>query len=580
MRDSLNIVRRFLLVLAAMTALTGCAQVVRRALRGPAFTHRPGPRTHHQVAMRDGVKLETTVQVPAGEGPFPVLVYRNPYDFEVVFDTLCAQWVRYGYACMHQSVRGRVGSEGTWDPMVHERDDGLDTFAWLRTQPWQDGNWALIGESYLAAVHWLVADEAPPEVKTMVLRAFGTDVYDATYADGLFRHEVLTAWAVLMPSEDKRSPPRRVFDAAERVRPAREADLAFFGEPVAWYRTWVDNPMPWDPYWRSDFVREAAGVPGRVGVPVFMIGAWSDAFLGPQFTTWGELATQDESVMYVGPYDHLGRPASDLDMPGLTEGPGADGSRHTRAVLSWLDHHLRGAPARVPTGVVQSYVGGRDTWTSYETWPPPHRAQAWFMADPAADCGGRLSQRRPAAHTADWVHDPDDPVPARGGAGMLRWMVSGKGGTPGGVIAPAPVCDRDDVRGFVSDPLEAPLHIAGRIEALLTVETTAPDTAFAVSVIEARADGRELLIREAFTTLRVHGVRGGEGPVAVTLESWPVDWEFAAGSRIRVELSSSRFPKVATHTNRAEPWGVVTEVTTARQTVHLERSSVRLPVVP
>ena len=143
----------------------------------------------------------------------------------------------------------------------------------------------------------------------------------------------------------------------------------------------------------------------------------------------------------------------------------------------------------------------------------------------------------------------------------------------------APVCERSEVVGFVSAPLASPLHVAGRFQAVLTVETTASDTAFVVSLVEERADGRTLLIREAFTTLRFQGLRGGDGPVTARLESWPLDWEFSEGSRIRVELSSSRFPKVASHPNRATPWGEVTEPVPATQTVHLHRSSVRLPVL-
>ena len=196
--------------------------------------------------------------------------------------------------------------------------------------------------------------------------------------------------------------------------------------------------MPWDPYWQSDFVRDAADVPPEVKVPVFLMAAWSDAFLGPQMTTWEALGSRDASVLYVGPYDHVGRPASDLDMPGRNAGIGAGGGHHTPAVVDWLDHHLRGGPPVEGLGQTRSYVGGRDAWVAYDQWPPPHESRALFMSAPSPGCGGTLSARRPTPETATWVHDPADPVPARGGAGMLRWMVPGKGGTPGGTIDPGP----------------------------------------------------------------------------------------------------------------------------------------------
>ena len=140
------------------------------------------------VPMRDGVKLSTQIYLPEGNGPWPVIVVRDPYSFsQYVF---CKVWVRYGYACVNQEARGRGKSGGTWYPFVDERRDGIDTLDWILRQPWQNGKLALSGGSYLGVVQWAVAADLPPEVKTFVPIVAHGDVYELAYRGGNFRQPV------------------------------------------------------------------------------------------------------------------------------------------------------------------------------------------------------------------------------------------------------------------------------------------------------------------------------------------------------------------------------------------------------
>ncbi len=566
-------------ILIGTLLLGGCTGIIRKHVHAPDFTDRAGRTTRQMVAVADGTDLHTTVQLPRGEGPWPTIIYRTPYDMGPVMDLLCRFWNRYGYACTWQSVRGRNRSEGPWHPFEHERADTMAYLDWVREQPWQDGHWALVGESYLSAVHWIVADQLPPEVKTMVLGVFGMDIYDALYADGLIRHENATAWATLTDPGLSRGKASRLYRESLTLWPADERDALWSEEPLPWYRTWVHSPLPDDAFWRGPLPTVARAVPGQVTVPVFLTGGWSDGFIGPQVSTWEGLATREDSLFVVSPTGHLGQVVGDLQMPHAEEGPGRYGGQQLGRVVGWLDHHLKGAPLELPTGVMQSYVGGADVWATYDAWPPPSQPQRWHLADPLPRCMGK-ARRAAGEGVATWTHDPANPVPARGGAGMIASSIPGfRTGVPVGPIDPGPVCDRGDVVGFHTGPFPQATHIAGEITAHLTVQSSEPDTAFVVSISEVRPDGRVVLIREAFTTLAFHGVKGGGDPVQIDLASWPVDWQVRPGSQLRIELSSSRWPKVEVHPGGDGPIWAATELRKAEQTVYLDRSWVELPVV-
>lgn len=603
----MNILR--LTPLLLLLGLTGCAGIVRKVLHTKSFESPAGPHEKLTVQMRDGIELSTAYFLPKGDGPFPVVIYRYPYGMEILMDAYCRYWTRYGYACVHQQVRGRGHSGGEWVPFIHERDDGLDTMAWLRGQRWQDGNWALVGESYLAAVHWLMADDLPEEVKTMVLAVFGLDVYDATYADGLMRHELVTAWASMMPDNKDHMNSRARVNKSLETWPPMERDLIFAKTELPWYREWVSSPMPEDAYWQTEVPQKALTLAQSVDIPVFLYGGWADAFLGPQMSTWADLGSREESVMVIGPYSHLGAAVSDLKMPNLKTGQGQYGARQGQPVLEWLNTHLKGEPLATEVGVMHAYVGGADQWVSHHDWadngPMNTVTQQWVLREPAPNCGGQAApftapamtevtpsapaasdeaDARPSspvygAGVAQWTHDPLNPVPARGGAGMLAWSVPGYGGPKGGTVDPGPMCERSDVVSFVSEPLTEALHLAGHIEAKLLVETTAPDTAFTLRVAEIRPDGKVIHLRDAFTTLKFNEVRGGQGPVEITLRAWPFEWQVERGSRLRFELASSRFPKVAVHPNTDQPWGEVQTPVSAEQKVHLDRSVILLPTL-
>ena len=151
----------------------------------------------YMVPMRDGAKLYTRVFFPAGEGPWPTVVIRDPYGkANPAMATAAEEFSDHGYAVVLQHVRGTAGSEGEWVPHKNERQDGVDALHWVAAQPWMDGNIGTFGISYRGYVQLAIADQLPAEVKTMVIGNFGLDRYKQMYQDGMFRIDLITSWAV------------------------------------------------------------------------------------------------------------------------------------------------------------------------------------------------------------------------------------------------------------------------------------------------------------------------------------------------------------------------------------------------
>ncbi|MBP2646273.1 MAG: putative hydrolase, CocE/NonD family [Firmicutes bacterium] len=187
----------------------------------PEMRNEEGETQEYMVEMRDGVKLYTRVFCPQGDGPWPVVVTRDPYQ-NGSSTAMSKILVRYGYAVVQQDCRGTGNSEGVWQPFLNERNDGIDNANWVAKQPWSDGNIGMFGHSYGAYVQWIVADQLPKEVKTLYLSMFGTNRHNQMYQDGMFRHDIYTSWAVTTSGIKTTEPLKELYQKALTVRPHTE----------------------------------------------------------------------------------------------------------------------------------------------------------------------------------------------------------------------------------------------------------------------------------------------------------------------------------------------------------------------
>ncbi len=551
----------------------------------PAFSHAAGESREVMVKMSDGVTLYTTIAFPENNvtersyeqemGSFPTVLVRNPYaQFGAIMrDTLCGRFVRYGYACVFQDVRGQGESGGQWVPGENEVSDGNDTLDWLINQPFQNSNIAMVGPSYLAAVQWAAASGGlPEEVKTFIPAVYTTDNRAVMFHDGMFRHETFTAWASMMKTTNSSDDDAgKLYQQAIRYRPHIDVDTKVFGMDMPWYRRMVSGASADAEQWQVPGNEEVRRVPEELSVPILMIGGWYDVFFGPQYKDWQRLATQSKSRFIIGPWTHIGSGGEALETPnsdgGLFQWP---------IMLDWLDHHLKGEKLVNKPGV-STYAMRDNIWIERDSWPPKTETMRFYLSDPgnANRCeGGDLHHSKGDPSTSiDYQYNPDDPVPTKGGAGMLAFILPGFDGAKPANVLQNGLCEREDVLTFTTEPLAEDLKIVGDIGLRLSVSSDAEDTAFTGKLIEIFADGKMINIRDSITSLAYRN--NAELPQSYTpgekvdldFEFWPIEWSLKKGSRLRLDISSSDFPKFHAHPNKVGNWAEIAEVKIATQTL-------------
>lgn len=557
--------------------MTDAGPIMEQLRRGlPGATHRFGETRMLAVRMRDGTRLATRLYVPAGPGPWPSVLIRSPYPgMRPYLEATSVLWTEYGYAAVLQDCRGTGQSEGEWTPFVNEGPDGLDTIGWMLEQGWSDGSIGTYGHSYLSAAQWAMADRLPPEVKAMALSGFTTERYRQNYMNGMFRHDVYTGWALEntgLPGVDAAN----LFARAVRIRPHREMDERLLGAKLPWYRQWIDNAGPDDEYWSSGFWAELRDVPSRVRTPVLMIDGWFDQHLDGMVRDYLKLppTTRAQSRFIVGPWVHSLQPAGDYAYPNQERNPLKD-------ALEWFDYRLKGRDYPYPLGEALTYVVGEGWWKAWRGWIRPSGSRPFFLD------GNRLADRPPdSAGRAEYRYDPDDPVPTRGGAGLLRYLSGAADAIPASSVEQAEPGYRGDVVTFLSEPLEQDLRIAGSVSVHLHVSSDAEDTAFSAVLMEVRPDGRAFNIRDGITSLAYRN--GSARPleyeprsiVETVIELWPIVWTIRAGCRLRLDVSSSNFPAYHAHSNLRGPWASQTGAKVAHQIVHFGKDVPSRIVIP
>ncbi len=567
-----------LIALATGTAYGFRHELARRALGLPPFTHEVGSRERVLLPMRDGVRLATWLTQPDSSPPWPALFTRSPYPgLRRLLALQCELYTRYGYACVLQDARGRGESEGEWVPFENERNDGLDSVRWLVDQHWTDGNVGLIGASYLGFVQWAIADSLPADVRTIVPSVFSTNRYATMYERGMFRSDVYVSWAVGNSGRESPLPARERFWGALRHRPAIEADERFLGGRIPWYRAWLSQSEPDSKLWSEGLWAVLRRTPQYTRVPVLLIAGWYDHHLAGMFDDFARLDSQHRSLLVVGPWLHSFQSAGD----GLPSGL----AYTARLQFRWLEHWLKGEPSGQPIRGVHAFVMG-DGFRSHPVWPPPSESLRWHLAPPGEGaCAGGLVRDAPTNPSRlEFQYDPDDPVPTRGGEVLLGWTAR-VDAPRAGRVEQDPPCARPDVLSFLSEPLERDLVVMGEPSVHLDVASSAEDTAFTVKWIEIDREGRARNVRDGISSL---AYAAGAGPSPYTpgrltpldLTLWPVAIRLPAGSRIRLDVSSSNFPAYHAHPNRSGPWAEQREALVARQTLELGHAWLELPVLP
>lgn len=505
----------------------------------PAVTRRVAVTRDIAVRARDGVPLLTDVYTPA-IGPAPAVLIRTPYGRRGPTSLLGRLIAERGFHTVVQSCRGTFGSGGSFDPLVHERSDGLDTLAWLREQPWYSGRFGLFGASYQGFVQWAIAADAGEELGAMVTVVTASQTRDSTYAGGAFALDTVLTWTELVSAQDvpwwsrqvelKRGQPRlrRGLDHLPLV----EADAVATGATVRFFQEWLHHTDPTADYWRQRVHDERIA---HVRAPVAMVGGWHDIFLPWQLADYAALrAAGLRPYLTIGPWTHgsLG-----LYTAALREG------------LIWLTAHLAGHAGRLRANPVRVHVGGGGGWRDLPDWPPASAVQSWFLT-----AGGGLSTAPPAPSTPDTHrYDPADPTPSMGGPLLVAKLA--------GPVDNAPVEARPDVLTYTSAELTADVEVAGPVEATVHVRSTLPYFDVFVRLCDVDGRGRSWNVCDGLARV-VPGTPAADpdGVQPVRVQLWPTAYRFARGHRIRVQVSGGAHPRYARNPGTGEPLGTATEL--------------------
>ncbi len=552
-----------------------------------------------RVPMRDGVTLATDVYRPAVEGRYPTLLQRIPYGKEPAWlrdaSVDVMRIVQAGYAVVHQDTRGAGASEGVYRPFVDDRQDGVDAITWAAAQPWSTGQVGMIGISYTAGTQWLAAIEAPAELKAFAPHSFHGDPYGGwLYQGGAFSLGLAIRWSLnyFLPSvKDKAEYVGSVDRYKELIWRLPISDMPLL-EPVApFYFEWLSHPV-YDAYWRP--WSPLANI-DKVVAPALMTTGWYDALLAGALGAYTAFKARNRvgSRLIIGPWSHTWWGA---DFPQHSYGEKADKDVYdlTRATVRWFDHHLKGADNGVDSDKpVHVFVMGPNVWREEDDWPlPDTRFTPYYLHSNGrantAFGDGTLSTVPPDAEAEDvFLYNPRDPVPTVGGQTLLP---------PARIpITQGPqdqqmLNHRADVLCFTTAPLEQDLEVIGPVELVLFVSSSARDTDFTGKLIDLYTDGRAEILTDGI--LRARYRNSLEAPelmdpgqiYEIRIDMLATGLVFAAGHRIRLDVSSSNFPRFDRNTNTG---GTIAEdreedVTVAVNRVHHDRehqSHLVLPVI-
>ena len=613
-----------LVILAILASAVGMGRPqAQRAERRHArpdlkFTVRLAPSV--LVPMRDGVKLSTDLYFPEGISErLPVILIRTPYDKNPsrAGNSTARMFAAQGYVVAVQDTRGKFESEGEYTVSAGDTNDGYDAIEWLASQPWSTGKVGTYGCSYSGENQVEMAKLRPPKLAAMVPQASGgARRYFAAITGGAVELAAGSDWfrsngakirPVLGPAREP----------AGFAQAARYFKLGPQLPPVDWPRLWRTLPIldmvkasgappsdwegfvshdPGDPWWdQFGYVNET----NRFNAPALFLDSWYDYGPADTLALVGLFQKNNETDLarrnvfaIIGPTTHCVY-AREYEQTLVGERFVGDAQLDFYGIyVRWFDHWLKG----IDNGITQMpklqiFVMGRNQWRGENEWPLARTrfTRYYLHSDGRANSRlgtGTLSTIAPQAEPSDtYVYDPASPVPTVGGPDFGVPLP----GHTAGAADQALVEMRNDVLVYTTPPLEQGVEVTGPIEAVLYVSSTAKDTDFTAKLVDVAPDGTAFNVQEGILRARYREgfgkkvwMREGEVyEVRVSLSA--TSNYFAPGHRVRLQVSSSNFPRFDRNLNTGGNNYDETTWVNARNSIHHSTgraSYVMLPVIP
>lgn len=586
------------------------------------------------VPVRDGVRLATDIYRPALAGKavagrFPVIVERTPYNkLGTVLVSTAKFFARHGYIVALQDVRGRFASEGEWYAFAKEGPDGYDTVAWLNQQEWCDGAIGTIGLSYSGSDQTALASLNPPGLGAQFVSEGMNNYHTSAMRQGgaMELRFMLYAFQMAVTSrEAATNAPLRALLQRERANIRewlRRTPLKRGASPLRHlpsYENWVLDVLThgdYDDYWKQYGYNAEEYYPQHKDIPVTLLTGWYDSYSRAVTENYVALSAVKRGPIHlvVGGWPHSVAPMSQSFAGDADFGPDA-AIDYDDVRLRWFDQHLKGldtglsTEARVHLMIMGGGSGRKNDegrlsvggeWRGYRDWPLPGTRYTPFYLH----AEGRLSTEPPAAGAAPsgFRYDPADPVPTIGGNISVGYEIMPPGGYDQrgrdglfGATDHLPLAARHDVLVFQTPPLKQDLEVIGPLRVKLWASSSAVDTDFTAKLIDVYPpnpdypDGYALnladsIIRARYRNSRERAELMTPGEVyEFTIVPYPVGNIFKAGHCIRLDISSSNYPRFDINPNTGEPLGLSSRMLVAEQSIYHDAahpSQIVLPLAP
>ena len=556
------------------------------------------------VAMqtRDGVTLRADIYRPAADSNYPVLLTRTPYNKDN-FASFGQKGAARGFMVVVQDVRGRFTSDGEWYPFKHEIEDGYDTVEWAAALPHSNSKVGMFSGSYVGATQMLAAIGHPPHLAGICPVVTASNYHENwTYQGGAFEQWFNESWTSALAQDTLH---RRVAEAnnaliGSTVLPLKQYPVfnvsnGLDGQGLTralapYFLDWLDHPT-YDSYWKQWSIEENYQ---NIQVPSLTIAAWYDIFQGGSIRNYlglkahagNEAArTQQHLLVAIGGHSGWSRAVGTVDF-----GPDAPFDENA-VTLDWYDYLFQGKQNQFATDKpVTIFVMGKNEWRNEAAWPLERAKPTRYLlhssgnANTASGDGG-LSTTASHSEAADtYVYDPANPVPTVGGPLCCDAVH----------LAPGPrdqrqVEARPDVLVYSTPPLEEDIEVTGPITLDLFAKSSAVDTDFTGKLVDVTPDGAAINLTEGILRARYRESMSTASPIVpgqvyeYKIDLWSTSNVFLKGHKIRVEVSSSNFPRFDRNLNTGKDASTDATMVKATNTILHDQqhpSALILPVVP
>ena len=567
------------------------------------------------ILMRDGVTTYADIFRPQAEGKVPALLQRTPYDKSSpasrtgAMDAIRA--ASHGYAVVIQDVRGRYSSEGDFYTFFNEMNDGYDSVEWISSQSWCDGKVGMYGASYVGATQWLAAKSGAPSLAGIAPGVTASNYQEGwAWQGGAFELGFNLSWAMgSLTAANWGALSRRYHfddDDFNRLLAAKDGLTEWFqylpmsempqfkGERAPYYYDWLAHPE-YDDYWKQVSIEESHA---DIAIPAYNFGGWYDIFMGGTIRNYQrmrELGASDLARsgqrLTIGPWIHGGSPPS-------VSGEYNFGTRAAGAaidlmgdVLRFYDHVLLGEDnGFADDRPVRLFVMGENAWRREDEWPLSRAVEtAYYLHSEgranSLNGDGALSVETPGDQPSDsYVYNPVNPVPTVGGG-----LCCDPAFMANGAYDQRWVEGREDVLVYSTPPLAEDVEVTGPVSVTLFASSSAVDTDFTAKLVDVEPSGYARNLTDGIIRARYRNPRQPAELIApgdiieYTIDLWATSNLFKKGHRIRVEISSSNFPRFDRNMNTGAPIGSDVEFQPALQTIYHTSeypSRLTLPVVP